>query len=175
MRRVLCAAVLSSALLLGACSTDKSADTPAAATPAASVPAGTPTSGGGSAPAPRSSAAGKGDAALKGNTKAICDQAAKTGGDAAKNFAQDLKLLIDAESAQDKAAVAAAKAKTTRDVENYSFALGDMAKLASEPQLKKALGAMSKQVSALKGDVRKLDAEKLDGLQETLSKACGTD
>ncbi|WP_199514025.1 hypothetical protein [Nucisporomicrobium flavum] len=175
MRRVLCAAVLSSALLLGACSTDKSADTPAAATPAASVPAGTPTSGGSSAPAPRSSAAGKGDAALKGNTKAICDQAAKTGGDAAKNFAQDLKLLIDAESAQDKAAVAAAKAKTTRDVENYSFALGDMAKLASEPQLKKALGAMSKQVSALKGDVRKLDAEKLDGLQETLSKACGTD
>ncbi|UQU63580.1 hypothetical protein COUCH_31970 [Couchioplanes caeruleus] len=176
MRRLLCAAVLSSALLLTACSTDKSAEPSAAGTPVAgagSSSAGAPASGG--SPAPRSSAAGKGDAALKGNTKAICDQAAKTGGDAAKNFAQDLKLLIDAESAQDKAAVAAAKAKTTRDVQNYSFALGDMAKLASDPQLKKALGVMSKQVSALKGDVRKLDAEKLDGLQETLSKACGTD
>jgi hypothetical protein len=180
MRRLLCAAVLSSALLLGACSTDKSSDTSPAATPAAPASAGAPASGVGGSPVPGSSAAGssasgKGDAALKGNTKAICAQAAKTGGDAAKNFAQDLKLLIDAESAQDKAAVAAAKAKTTRDVENYSFALGDMAKLASEPELKKALGAMSKQVSALKGDVRKLDAEKLDGLQETLSKACGTD
>ncbi|MEV4707094.1 hypothetical protein [Actinoplanes sp. NPDC049316] len=174
MRRLLCAAVLSSALLLGACSTDDSTDAPAAATPPATVSAGAPVPEGSGSPAKGSSAAGSGDAALKGNTKAICDQAAKTGGDAAKNFAQDLKLLIDAESAQDKAAVAAAKAKTSRDVENYSFALGDMAKLASEPELKKALGAMSKQVAALKGDVRKLDAEKLDGLQDTLSKACGT-
>jgi hypothetical protein len=55
-----------------------------------------------------------GDAALTGNTDAICDQAAKTGGEFAATFAQDLKLLIDAESAQDKAQAARVKAKTSR-------------------------------------------------------------
>ena len=178
MRRLLCLTALSSALLLGACSTDKADDTSAAATPAAgatgaATDASAPAAGG--APASGKPAAGKGDAALKGNTEAICLQAEKTGGDAARNFAADLKLLIDAESAQDKDAVAKAKEKTSRDVENYSFALTDMSKLASDPELKKALAAMSKQVSALKGDVRKLDAEKLERLQETLAKACGTD
>ncbi|MEV8508082.1 hypothetical protein AB0368_25135 [Actinoplanes sp. NPDC051475] len=170
MRRLLCATALSGALLLGACSTDKSAGTPAGTTPAAGAGSSAAAA---LAPAASSDPAG-GDAALKGNTEAICTQAAKTGGDSAKNFAQDLKLLIDAESAQDQDAVAKAKEKTSRDVENYSFALADMAKLASDPELKKALAAMGKQVSALKGDVRKLDAAKLEGLQETLAKACGT-
>ncbi|MFI7597329.1 hypothetical protein [Actinoplanes sp. NPDC049681] len=171
MRRLLCLTALSGALLLGACSTDKTADT---ATPATAAPV-LPTPGVSGGPAPAGSTdAGAGDAALRGNTGAICSQAAKTGGDAARNFAQDLKLLIDAESAQDRDAVAKAKEKTSRDVENYSFALADMAKLASEPELKEALTAMSKQVSALKGDVRKLDPAKLGGLQETLAKACGT-
>ena len=178
MRRLLCVTALSSALLLGACSTDKSADTSAAATPtvgAASTAAEAPAPGGSGAPASGRPATGAGDAALKGNTEAICLQAEKAGGEAARNFAADLKLLIDAESAQDKDAVTKARQKTTRDVQNYSFALADMSKLASDPQLKKALAAMAKQVSALKGDVRKLDAEKLEGLQNTLAKACGTD
>ena len=137
----------------------------AAAAPATS--AGTTTS------APAADTSGGGDAALSGNSKAICRQAAKTGGDAGKNFAQDLKLLIDAESAQDADLVAKAKAKTSRDVENYSFALTDMSKLAAEPTLKAALADMGKQVTALKGDVRKLDADRLAKLQETLDKACG--
>lgn len=178
MRRLLCVTALGSALLLGACSTDKSADTSAAATPtagAASAGAEAPAPGGSGSPASGKPAGGSGDAALKGNTKAICTQAEKTGGNAVKNFAANLKLLIDAESAQDKDAVAKAKEKTSRDVENYSFALADMSKLASDPDLKKALAAMAKKVSALKGDVRKLDAEKLEGLQDTLAKACGTD
>ena len=178
MRRLLCATALSTALLLGACSTDKSADTPAAAPTTAgtaSAVAEAPAPGGSGAPASGRPATGPGDAALKGNTEAICTQAEKTGGEAARNFAADLKLLIDAESAKDKDAVTKARQKTTRDVQNYSFALADMSKLASDPQLKKALAAMAKQVSALKGDVRKLDAEKLEGLQDTLAKACGTD
>jgi hypothetical protein len=69
--------------------------------------------------------------------------------------------------------VAKAKQKTTRDMENYSFALKDMAKLASDPALKAALSDMGAQVTALKGDVRKIDADRLTKLGETLDKACG--
>ncbi|OJF11585.1 hypothetical protein [Couchioplanes caeruleus] len=171
MRRLLCATALSGALfVLGACSADKAAETGAGATPATSAPA-PGTSG---VPTPPGSSPAGGDVALKGNTKAICAQAARTGAEAAQKFAQDLKLLIEAETAQDPSAVAKAKAKTDRDVQNYSSALGDMAKLASEPELKMALTAMGKQVSTLQGDVRKLDAQKLAGLQETLATACGT-
>ncbi|BCJ51606.1 hypothetical protein Asp14428_30810 [Actinoplanes sp. NBRC 14428] len=180
MRRLLCATALSGALvLLGACSSDEPAGPGATAAPDAgrslpAIPAPGASAGATGSGSSGASGAKGGDAALKGNTAAICAQAAKTGGDAGKNFAQDLKLLIDAESAQDKDAVAKAKAKTDRDVENYSFALTDMSKLASDPELKAALAAMGKKVAALKGDVRKLDAEKLEGLQETLAKACGT-
>ena len=174
MRRLLCATAVSGALLLlGAGCSSSADDTTAAPTPAASG-AAVP-SGSGS---PASAGAGSqsaGDAALSGNTAAICDQAAKTGGDAATNFVQDLKLLIDAESAQDQDLVAKAREKTTRDVENYSYALTDMSKLASDPTLKAALADMGKQVTALKGDVRKLDAERLAKLQATLDKACGKD
>ena len=176
MRRLLCLTVVSGALLLGAgCSSDDPAATTAAPAPAASSVAAAPATSGGTTTtsAPAGDTSGGGDAALSGNSKAICRQAAKTGGDAAKNFAQDLKLLIDAESAQDADMVAKAKAKTSRDVENYSYALTDMSKLASEPTLKAALADMGKQVTALKGDVRKLDADRLAKLQETLDKACG--
>ena len=176
MRHLLYATAVSGALLLlgTGCSSDEPAGTTAAPAPAASAAPAPATSGGatstGSAPA---AAGGGGDAALSGNSEAICQQAAKTGGDAAKNFAQDLKLLIDAESAKDADQVAKAKAKTTRDVENYSFALTDMSKLAADPALKAALADMGKQVKALKGDVRKLDTAQLTKLQETLDKACG--
>jgi hypothetical protein len=177
MRRLLSVTALSGALLLlGACSSDSSdpaaAPAPAGASPAATVASSAPEAT--SAASAGTSSSKGGDAALKGDTAAICTQAAKTGGEAARNFAADVKLLIDAQTAQDADAVTKAQQKTTRDVENYSYALADMAKLTSDPALKKALTAMGKQVSTLKGDVRKLDAEKLAGLQETLAKACGT-
>ncbi|MEU7905138.1 hypothetical protein [Actinoplanes sp. NPDC049118] len=174
MRRLLSVTAVSGALLLlgTGCSSGKAAEnTTAAPLPAISTPAAA------SAPAAGASAGaalpGEADAALSGNTAAICQQAAKTGGDAAKNFAQDLKLLIDAESSQDKDLVLKAKQKTARDVENYSFALKDMSKLAADAKLKAALADMGSQVTALKGDVRKINAERLAKLQATLDKACG--
>jgi hypothetical protein len=161
MRFRLAAGALTAVLLLGAgCSAG--GDTGGVA-PSAAGNAGT------GLPAAGPSA---GDAALAGNTDAICDQAAKTGGEFAATFAQDLKLLIDAESAQDNAQAAKVKAKTSRDVDNYAFALADMSKLAADPALKRALADMSQQVSVLKGDVRKLDAKKLAALRTTLDSAC---
>ena len=173
MRRLMAAAAVTAALLVAGCSTDKTAtaDSAAAApTPAAGSSAGAAT---GASAGAKGASGGAGDAALSGNTKAICDQAAKTGGNAGATFAQDLKLLIDAESSKDKAAVTAAKQKTTRDVENYSYALQDMSKLTDDAALKKALASMSASVGKLKGDVRKIDAEELGRLQGTLDKACG--
>jgi hypothetical protein len=173
MRRLIAAAVtVTGALLLAGCSTDKTA---ASETAAATTSPGAAT-GESPAPASRTPAAGAkdaGDAALSGDTAAICNQAAKTGGQAAATFAQDLKLLIDAESAKDKAAVAQAQQKTTRDVQNYSYALKDMSKLVADPAVKKALADMAGSVDQLKGDVRKLDADDLGRLQGTLGKACG--
>jgi hypothetical protein len=188
MRRLLCAATGGALLLLGAgCSAGglqpgaaPPAATPAVPGPAASGPVasgpaapGTTTPSGGASAGPGTR--GGGDAALSGNSAAICEQAAKTSADAARNFALDLKLLIEAESAQDAGRVAKAKAKTVRDVENFSYALADMAKLASEPGLKQALAEMGRQVTALKGDVRKVDAGQLARLQDTLDRACGKD
>jgi hypothetical protein len=174
MRRLLCTTAVTGALLLGAgCSSDQPAGTAAPAPAPVTSGAATPAGGAGATASAPAAASPAGDAALSGNSQAICQQAAKTGGDAAKNFAQDLKLLIDAESAQDADQAAKAKAKTTRDVENYSYALTDMSKLASDPALKAALADMGKQVTVLKGDVRKLDATRLQKLQETLDDACG--
>jgi len=170
MRRLIAAAVASGVLLVAGCSSDKAA-TPAPA--AAPDPATSSNAGPGSSAGTGKASGAAGDAALSANTSAICDQAAKTGGNAASNFAQDVKLLIDAESAKNKAAVAAAKEKTTRDVENYSFALQDMSKLVADPAVKKALAEMSESVAALKGDVRKIDAAELGKLQGSLDKACG--
>lgn len=183
MRRLLCAATGGALLLLGAgCSAggQQPGGVPPAATPAIPGPVasglttpGTTTPSGGASAGPGTR--GGGDAALSGNSAAICEQATKTRADAARNFVLDLKLLIDAESAQDADRVAKAKAKSTRDVENFSYALADMAKLASEPGLKQALTEMSRQVTALKGDVRKVDAAQLARLQDTLDRACGKD
>jgi hypothetical protein len=178
MRRLMAAAAVTAALLLTGCSTDKTAAGDASAAP---TPAGTAAPAVTGAPGATSATGtartdgdkAKGDAALSGNTAALCSQAVRTGGQAAAAFAQDLKLLIDAESARNKAAVAEAKAKTTRDVENYEYALKDMSKLAADPAVKQALAEMSASVDRLKGDVRKIDADELGRLQGTLGKACG--
>jgi hypothetical protein len=98
----------------------------------------------------------------------------KTGGDFAETFAENLKLQIDAASADDPAAVQQAEQKSTRDVQNYSYALNDLSKLAADPAVAKALADMSKQVNALKGDMRQLDEAKLSSLRSTLDEACGT-
>ena len=179
MRRLFLAAAIG-AVVLGAagCSAD---GTPSAlVTPQAGAPVGggAPLPGGASAAANGSTPGGTaganaGDAALSGNTQAICNQAAKTGGQFGSMFAQDLKLLIDAESAKDQLLSGKVQQKATRDVENYSFALNDLSKLAADPTVKQALADMGKQVTALKGDVRKIDDKKLDGLRATLDKACG--
>jgi hypothetical protein len=179
MRRLFLAAAIG-AVVLGAagCSADQAPS--AGVTPQAGATAGAGASlpGGASAPANGSKPGGTagtnaGDAALAGNTQAICNQAAKTGGQFGSMFAQDLKLLIDAESAKDQLLSGKVKQKTARDVENYSFALNDLSKLAADPTVKQALADMSKQVTALKGDVRKIDDKKLDSLRATLDKACG--
>ncbi len=167
MRLRLAAGALTAVLMLGA-GYSAGGDTGGGVARGAAGSAGAgPTAAGPSGTGPSA-----GDAALAGNTGAICDQAAKTGGEFAATFAQDLKLLIDAESAQDKAQAAKVKAKTSRDVDNYAFALADMSKLAADPALKRALADMSQQVSVLKGDVRKLDAKKLAALRTTLDSAC---
>jgi hypothetical protein len=48
-----------------------------------------------------------------------------------------------------------------------------MSKLAADPAVKKALSTMGAQVTALKGDVTKLDEKKLTELHAVLDKACG--
>jgi hypothetical protein len=58
-------------------------------------------------------------------------------------------------------------------VQNYSYALIDMSKLAADQTVAKALGDMGKQVSAFKADISSIDEEKLAGLRATLDKACG--
>jgi hypothetical protein len=135
----------------------------------------TPATGGAgpAAPAPVDpSVAASADAALSGNTKAICAQAERAGQSFGDIFLADLKLQIDAAS-KGTAARAQADEKIARDVQNYSFALADMAKLTEDAKLEKALTAMSKQVTALKGDITKINADKMSALSATLDKACG--
>jgi hypothetical protein len=183
MRALPAVAVLTGALLLAAgCSGDPAPTATAAPPPAAPGSPGAPgvpaptgsTPGTGSSSAPGGGTRNAGDAALAGNTGAICAQAEKTGGAFAATFAQDLKLLIDAASADDPDLAAKAEEKTRRDVQNYSFALKDLSRLAADRAVAKALGDMSKQVTALEGDVRKLDDRKLAALRGKLDQACGT-
>jgi hypothetical protein len=165
MRRPLAAlAALSFALLAAGCSGDP--DTTAA--PAAGTPAAGPATTVSADPAAAASA----DAALSADTKAICDQAARTSTSFGSTFAADYKLLIDA-AAQGGAAQAQAREKASRDVESFSYALLDMSKLASDPALKKALATMGAQVTTLKGDLAKIDDKKLADLHATLDAACG--
>lgn len=118
------------------------------------------------------SVAASADAALSGNTKAICDQAARTGTAFGKTFLADLRLRADAaaKSAQGGSDV---EQKIEQDVSNYSYVLADMAKLAHNAALKAALKRMSQQVIVLKGDVTKINASKVSAVSATLDKACG--
>jgi hypothetical protein len=141
-------------------------------TPAAPPPTSAPAvSGAASAPA---AAPGKsGDQALSKDTKAICAQADRLTTQFGATFIQDLKQLIDSSSAKDQQRQAEVEQKTQRDVQNFSFALRDLSALAADGDVKKALAGMSKDVTALNGDVRKLDADKLGQLSGKLDKACG--
>ena len=124
-------------------------------------------------PAPAGKAAAGGDAALAKDTEAICDQAAKVTTQFGATFAQDLKQLIDSSAAENKQRRSEVEQKTKRDVQSFSFALGDLSRLAGDAEVKKALAAMSKDVTALNGDVSKIDADKLGELGDELDKACG--
>ncbi|SDT67806.1 hypothetical protein [Actinoplanes derwentensis] len=112
------------------------------------------------------------DAALSADTEAICAQAGRTSASFGKTFAEDYQLLIQA-AGEGAEAKSRAQEKVSRDMANFSYALLDMSKLAADPQVKKALAAMGAEVTALKGDVAKIDDKKLAGLQGTLDKACG--
>jgi len=118
------------------------------------------------------SVAAAADKALSGNTKAICAQAARTTTSFGQTFIADLQLQIDAAS-KDATAKAAAQEKINRDVSSFSSALSGMAQLADNKALKAALSQMSKQVKAFKGDVSKINAEKMSALTASLDKACG--
>jgi hypothetical protein len=177
MRRNLAAvAVLGALLGIAGCS-DKSASSDAAAAPAPGASAAGAAAAAGATGAVTAapvdpSVAASADAALSGNTGAICAQAARTSTAFGETFIADLRLQIDAASkgAQPKSQ---AEQKITRDVQNYSYALADMAKLTTDPALKKALASMSKQVIALKGDLTKINADKMSTLTATLDKVCG--
>ena len=112
------------------------------------------------------------DAALSQDTKAICAQADRTTASVGDTLTADLKLQLDAKG-KGPAAATQAEQKLTQDVSNYSYALGDMSKLAGDATLKTTLKQMSEQVKGLSGDLTKLDATKLSALSDTLDKACG--
>ena len=131
------------------------------------------TAGSAAAPTPVDpSVAAAADKALSGNTKAICEQAARTSTSFGQTFIADLQLQIDAAS-KGGSAKAQAQEKIDRDVSNFSSALSGMAHLADDRALKGALTQMSKQVKAFKGDVSKINADKMSALTGTLDKACG--
>ena len=112
------------------------------------------------------------DAALSQDTKAICAQADRTSTSFGDTLTADLKLQLEAKG-QGAAATAQAKQKLSQDVSNYSYALGDMSKLAGDATLKNTLKQMSGQVTAFSGNLSKLDATKLSELSDALDKACG--
>jgi hypothetical protein len=177
MRRYLAATVLVGTFFLATACSD--GDKPDTGTPA-------PTAGGVSAPATAAgtaapgaavptadpSVAASGDKALSANTKAICAQADRTTKNFGQTFLADLKVQIDAAS-QGAEAKAEAQQKIDRDVQSFSAALQNMGTLTADPQLKNALTAMGKQVTALKGDLTAFNAEKMGSLTSTLEKACG--
>ncbi len=117
-------------------------------------------------------AAASADAALSQDSKAICAQADRTGTTFGDTFIADLKLQLDAKN-KGAQAKAEAKQKISQDVSNYSYALADMSKLASDAKLKSALKQMSDQVTAFAGDVSKINADQMSRLSDTLDQACG--
>jgi hypothetical protein len=170
MRRIAALVILGA---LGGCSGTSS---PAGVTPTPTPAAGASAPGvaaqGTTVDPSAASAASAAESALTGNTKAICEQAARTSASFGETFIADLRLQIDA-PAKGGHAKTQADQKVTRDVQNYSYALADMAKLTTDAALKKALNQMSAQVMALKGDVTKINADKMSELSATLDKACG--
>jgi hypothetical protein len=131
------------------------------------------TAGSAAAPTPVDpSVAAAADKALSGNTKAICQQAQRTTTNFGQTFIADLQLQIDAAS-KGSAAKASAQEQIDRDVSSFSSALAGMGQLADNKALKSALTQMSKQVKAFKGDVAKINADKMSALTATLDKACG--
>ena len=118
------------------------------------------------------SVAASADAALAGDTEAICAQAARASSNFGTVFIADLKLQIEA-AGKGAAAKQQAQQKIARDVQNYSFALAVIVELTTDSALSTALTRMSKQVTALKGDVTTINAEKMSELTATLDKACG--
>jgi len=166
------AVLLALPFLAAGCSAGGDAATTGGAIPAPPTAAGP---GGVAAPATTAvdpSVAASADAALSSNTKAICAQAQRARTSFGEIFIADLKLKIDS-AGKGAAAVAQADEKITRDVQNYSYALGDMAKLTDDAALKKALTAMSRRVTAFKGDLTKINAEQISALSATLDQACG--
>jgi hypothetical protein len=125
------------------------------------------------APAPGTTPLTGHAAALAANTPAICDQAERTAGQFGARFEQDRQLMSEAAASKDASRVAQASAKATQDVQNYVFALGDMSKLTTDPKVKAALAAASKQVGGLHGDVRRYDEATADKLTAALRTACG--
>ncbi|MEU4626077.1 hypothetical protein AB0G04_39635 [Actinoplanes sp. NPDC023801] len=164
MRIPALAAVAISAVLLTGCSGGDEPAAPAAPGPAAAVA--------GEAAAASQQAEKPTDTALSEDTEAICAQASRTSNEFGKTFAEDYQLLIKA-AAEGKESKARAQQKVTRDLENFSFALLDMSKLVADPAVKKALSTMGAQVTALKGDISKVDDKKLARLHSVLDKACG--
>jgi ABC-type transport system substrate-binding protein len=175
MRRPLAATAALATLFLAAACSDGPASSTAAAPPAAATPtsAASAASGGATEPAAVDPVvAASADAALAGNTKAICAQAGRTSATFGDAFIADLKLQIDS-AGKGADAVAQARQKVQRDVLNYSYALSDMAKLSADPALKRTLTAMSRQVTSFAGDVKKINATGMSQLTTTLDKACG--
>jgi hypothetical protein len=174
MRRLWATAASGAAILLSAgCSTEPATQAPAAAPTASAAAAASSTPAPSGSAAAGSTAPAKGDAALSGNSEAICAQANRVSSQAAATYAADLKSLLEASAGKDPADLQRAKEQTERDVQSWAYALKDMSKLASDVNLKKALADMSRQVTAFRGDVEKIDEAKLVKLHETLDKACG--
>ena len=179
MRRLWATAASGAVILLSAgCSTEPA--TTGSATPAvppvppsAAAPAPQASPGAGASAGAGAASANAGDVALAGNTDAICKQATKVSGRAAATFATNMKLLVEASTAKSKDDAQQARARTVRDVQNWSFALADLSKLVADKTVKRALADMSKQVTRLQGDVEKIDDAKLANLREQLDKACG--
>jgi hypothetical protein len=109
---------------------------------------------------------------LSADARATCDKAAKIGNAFGGTFMTDLRLRIDAE-AKGASARSAAQTKMDRHLNEYSSALAGLARSTGDAALKKALKQMSTQVKALKGDFRKLNAQKLSATTASLDEACG--
>ena len=138
----------------------------------AACSSGDPAPAASSGPAVDPKAAASADAALSQDSKAICAQADRTGTTFGNTFIADLKLQLDARN-KGAQAKAEARQKISQDVSNYSYALADMSKLASDVKLKAALKQMSDQVTAFSGDVSKINADRMSQLSDTLDQACG--